>query len=181
MYSVSTVPLGDLTVSAVLSDGTNAGSTQGTLVSSDVSVEIDVGLQNPGIVNGNVYDASGNPVADITVVVESTGDPNTGYYENTDPNGYFQFQVDQGAITVHVEDASGNNLGSAKGVLPFGGNLRIDVHEGTFASQVRGLQIRFSHQPLTASASLPMTGITPWLVTPAARSAGMTMQGGMRP
>jgi hypothetical protein len=117
----------------VLDDGvTTVGPVTGTLTDYTIPVEIDLGLNNTGDVSGIVYDMNGNPIPNVGIFVVSSGDVQDTYYENTGNDGSYDFpDIVAGTVTVTVVDSNFNPIGSATGVLPFGGNVVLNVTTNT--------------------------------------------------
>ena len=158
LYTASGIPLGMVSVSALLNDGfTTVGPVAGNVPDAITPVEIDLGLSNPGIVDGNVYDVNNNPIPNVTVQMTSTGDPNTGYFESTDANGFFYFgNIDPGTVTVTVLDSNNNTIGMATAILPYGGNVRITVNTNTVGALIVKPAIGKARQgPVQASVRAP--------------------------
>lgn len=163
IYTAPGIPLGMVSVSALLSDGvTTVGPVTGNVPDAVTPVEIDLGLSNPGLVLGNVLDSNGNPVQNAVVLLTSTGDPNSLYSTGTDVNGFFIFgYIDPGAISITVQDSNGNTLGTATGTLPYGGDVTINVTTNTTQAQLvkprsgRGTTIlAATHNPVPHTRSI---------------------------
>ncbi len=151
MYASSGLALGDVTVSAVLSDGTNLDPVTGTVPDTTTAVEIDLGLQNAGNVSGIVTDNAGNPLAGYDINAASTGDTSTSYGEGTGSGGVFYFSgIAPGTVTLTVTDQNGNVIGTNTGVLPYGGNLTLNVKTSIVLSAGRRESDHPGAQPLLA-------------------------------
>jgi hypothetical protein len=155
MYTISGLPVGSITVSAVLDDGsTNAGTTVGYIADLNTPVEIDIGLQNPGDVSGTIYDGSGNPYPNVSIGMTTTADPDTLYVTSAFGDGTYDFgTTDPGSITIYIYTTNdyNNPTGSATGILPYGGNVVINAYDNVFASQ--NMNPRFGNvQPGTVLA-----------------------------
>jgi len=138
LYTISGVPAGDLVVAATLQDGTDDGSTMGTLVDLTKPIEVDIGLVDTGNVNGFIVDGNGDPVGGEEIDLTSTGDPNTTFSETNGSDGSFGFGgITPGTITISVID-QGNVIGTVSGTLPYGGNLTINAVTGVFAASLVG-------------------------------------------
>ncbi|ADW69524.1 carboxypeptidase regulatory-like domain-containing protein [Granulicella tundricola] len=127
MYTATGLPVGNFVAAATFADGSSDGSTNAIITDPTTPIEVDIGLPQSGLVTGIVYDAHGNPVPGVEIEVDSTGDPNTGYLEDTANDGSFVFQVDPGQITITVTGPNNTVLGTASGILPYGGNVVINV------------------------------------------------------
>jgi len=131
IYTAVGVTNGDVTASAVLSDGvTQVPAVSGVVPNASMPVEIDLGLQYPGYVSGNVFDQNGNPLQFVNVSLASTGTDDVSWATGTDSNGYYIFGgIPPGVINITILDPNTNaTLGTATGVLPFGGNTIINVY-----------------------------------------------------
>jgi len=174
LYSVGSLPIGSVTVSAVLADGTQAGSTTGAITNPQTPVEIDVGLQNPGVVSGVVLDSSGNPVPNAKINCASSGDTSSSEGEGTQSDGSFYFPgIEPGLVTLTVTDDNGNVLGTANGTLPYGGNLTLNVKFQATASSVT--QPAFSRP-----AALGLQAESSYVNLPQAGSAFVQLHAGGR-
>jgi protocatechuate 3,4-dioxygenase beta subunit len=173
LYTVSGVIVGTVTVSATLEDGFITPTTTGAVTDVTVPVEIDVNDPSAGSVFGTVIDSQGNPIANVEVDLSSTGDPNTGYSENTDDNGNFVFGVDPGAISIQVVDSNSNVIGTGMGTLPFGGSVTINIQTNTIgASLVRPRLGAARSGTVVARAVLPAR---PWS-TRGSKPANVTLE-----
>jgi hypothetical protein len=173
MYTVTGVPLGLVSVTALLNDGvTTVGPVTGTVPDKVTPVEFDLGLSNPGFVSGVVYDVNQNPIPNITVQLTSTGDPNTGYGTSADANGNFVFGgIAPGAITVTVVDSNNNTIGTATGTLPYGGNVVINVTTNTVGAML--IRPQFGKpKPAATQASNHPPSMAPAPSTPLLASQG---------
>lgn len=160
LYTVSGVILGNVSVSATLADGFTTPTTAGTLTDVTVPIEVDVNDPAAGLVFGTVIDSLGNPIANVTVELASTGDPNTGYSESADNNGYFVFGVDPGAITVQVLDSNNNVNGTGMGQLPFGGSVTINIQTNTIGASLVRPRLAPGRSGTVVARTLPAT--KPW-------------------
>ena len=138
MYTATGVPLGTVSVSALLNDGvTTIGPVAGNVPTATTPVEIDLGLNNPGDVSGVVYDVNANPIPNVNVYLVSSGDPNTTWIEGTANDGSFDFGgIDPGNITITVEDNNNNVIGAATGILPYGGDVVINATTNTVGAML---------------------------------------------
>jgi hypothetical protein len=176
IYTAVGVTIGDVTASAVLSDGvTQVPAVSGVVPNTTTPVEIDLGLAYPGTVSGNVFDQYGNPLQNVNVSLTSTGEDNVSSGTGTDSNGYYIFGgISPGTINITILDPNTNaTLGTATGVLPFGGNTIINV----YISGVSGLGSIFGTVYDLSGAAAPGatvtveslgTGYNPVVVTTAA-------------
>ena len=171
MYMATGVPLGLVSVSALLNDGvTTVGPVTGNVPDNITPVEIDLGLSNPGNVSGTVYDVNGNPIPNVNVSLTSTGDPNEGWGESTDPTyGTFYFGgIDPGTVSITITDSSGNTIGTAAGTLPYGGNVVINVNTNTVGALLVRAAIRQCQTRVNAGFGTRSCRT----IAPAERSAG---------
>ncbi len=129
LYSVNGFSAGTVIASATLSDGSTPDPVTGTITDVTVPIEVDLGITDNGNVSGVVYDSNGNPLANVNINAASTGDTSTSYGESTGDDGSFYFfGIAPGTVTLTVTDSNGNQLGTATGNLPFGGNLTLNVN-----------------------------------------------------
>ena len=129
LYSINGFSAGTVVASATLSDGSTPDPVTGTITDVTVPIEVDLGITDNGNVSGVVNDSDGNPVGGVNVNVASSGDTSTSYGQTSGDDGSFYFSgIAPGAITITVTDGSGNQLGTAMGSLPFGGNLTLNVN-----------------------------------------------------
>jgi hypothetical protein len=163
MYTLNALPLDTYSVTAILSDGvTNAGTTVGTLADINTPVEIDIGLQDFGNVSGVITDVNGNPFPNVNLNLQSSAD-NFSWGSSTDDSGNYYFgSIDAGTITLQVLDGDNNVIGTGTAVLPYGGNVVINVQTTTSSSQLSapprpnavatpGVTLATLHQPMTAT------------------------------
>jgi len=134
LYTLAGVPQGTVTVHGFLADTTDVGTTSGVLPDAITSVEIDVGLspdlnQNQiGTVSGVAHDSVGNLMVGATILITDSVDQNTSFSEATDSNGYFFFPgLLPGTITIEIQKPDGSIAATATGILPYGGNLILNV------------------------------------------------------
>jgi hypothetical protein len=167
MYIVTGVPLGVVSATALLSDGvTTVGPVTGNVPDKITPVEIDLGLSSPGNVQGIVYDMNNNPIPNVNVSLSSTGDPNTGYVESTDANGFFVFGgIAPGTISITITDTNNNTIGTATGILPYGGNVVINVTTNTVGAVLLRPQLGKA-KPGTTVASTPAPRRVPAAIPP---------------
>ena len=127
VYTAMGIPLGDLSVSATLGDGSTADPVAGTLVSSTTPIEVDLGLQDFGNVTGTVT-MNGHPLGGAHLVLVSSADDNSENDEDSNSDGTYGYgTIPAGAITLQVRDDQGNVLATATGTLPYGGNLTLNI------------------------------------------------------
>ena len=158
LYTATGVPLGTVSVSALLNDGvTTIGPVAGNVPTATTPVEIDLGLNNPGDVSGVVYDVNANPIPNVNVYLVSSGDPNTTWIEGTANDGSFDFGgIDPGNITITVEDNNNNVIGAATGILPYGGDVVINATTNTVGAMlIRPVLHQVKPGPALASGPAP--------------------------
>jgi hypothetical protein len=150
MYQATGLPIGDVTVQAALTDGSTTDPVTGHVSDYTTPVEIDLGLYNFGGVSGLVTDADGNPVPGVDVWLTTTGDDSSAWATGTGDDGMYYFgDIPQGIITIQVKDHdTGDVLGTATGVLPYGGNVTINVMEQP-AGQARKQKAELKRSPQT--------------------------------
>ena len=139
MYTISGLPLGDVNVDAILSDGvTDTGSVMGTITQVGTPVEIDLGLQNPGNVSGLVVDINGDPIPQVSVQLDNTNDPNSTIFTGTQDDGTYFYSgiIPGGTITISILDSGSNVIGTGSAILPYGGNVTINIATMTVGAQV---------------------------------------------
>lgn len=136
VYTLSGLPVGSVSVSAVLTDGTGTASVTGNVPDTTTAVEFDLGLASPGNVSGVVYDKSGNPLPNVEIDLASDGDTSTSYGESTASDGSYIFgNIAPGTITLTIKQ-NGLITGTMTGTLPYGGNAIINVNLTTGARLV---------------------------------------------
>jgi hypothetical protein len=158
MYTATGIPLGAVSVSALLNDGvTTVGPVTGNVPTPTTPVEIDLGLSNPGNVSGIVYDMNNNPIPNVNVYLVSSVDPNTTWIEGTANDGSYIFgNIAPGNITITVEDNNNNVIGAATGILPYGGNVVINVTTNTVGAMlIRPVLHKVKPGPALASGHPP--------------------------
>lgn len=163
MYQATGVPIGDVTVQAALTDGSSTDPVTGHVSDYTTPVEIDLGLNNPGSVSGIVTDGSGNPVPNVDVWLSTTGDDSSAWATGTGDDGsYFFGDIPAGTITIQVKDHdTGDVLGTGTGVLPYGGNVTINVTEQP-SGQARKQKAELKRSPQTdKSAEIHLSRSTP--------------------
>ena len=130
VYTATGIPVGDVTAQAALTDGTTTNAVTGNVPDITTPVEIDLGLTDIGGVFGRIFDADGNPLGNVDVFLSSTGDTSTSYSESDSDDGYYGFGgIAPGTITITVKVKDMDTvLATTTGVLPYGGNLTLDIH-----------------------------------------------------
>ena len=142
VYQASNLPIGEITAQATLTDGSSTDPVTGSVPTPFKPVEIDLGLQTTGQVSGVITNVNDQLLAGATVEVNSDGDPNSYIDESSANDGSFVFSnIAPGNVTITVMNSQGDVIGTGKGVLPYGGNVVINVKTTTAGAQNRPLPL----------------------------------------
>jgi hypothetical protein len=93
----------------------------------------------------------------VNVYLVSSVDPNTTWIEGTANDGSYIFgNISPGNITITVEDNNNNVIGAATGILPYGGNVVINVTTNTVGAMlIRPVLHKVKPGPALASGHPP--------------------------
>ncbi len=174
-YQLSGPVTGTVTITANDSNGV-VGTATATLTSdTQILTAVNVSLEATGYVSGTVYDASGAPLANADVYLQSSAN-NNGYYASTtaDANGSFSFSdVAVGTITLSTDSTSPQETATGS-LVNNGDTLTLNIGQSNTRPGVsifgtvydsnqnpaKGAMVTAVDQPSAGGASVTQTATT---------------------